>query len=91
MSSTKIIFCYLAVWITLSSLCIHRSNDDTAEPLTDYIPVSKSLVFAPDEMMKSVKVVILDDRSMPMVEEMETFSLQLRLPQTAVFGETAAF
>ena len=64
----------------------HRAGKDNAEPMTDYIPVSQSLTFSPGDMSKQVKVTILDDRSMPMMEGDETFKLALRLPDNAKLG-----
>ena len=64
-----------------------RAGKDNAEPMTDYIPVSQSLTFSPGDMSKQVKVTILDDRSMPMMEGDETFKLALRLPDNAKLGK----
>lgn len=52
------------------------------------MPISKSLTFSPGEMLKEVKVTILDDRSMPMVEGRETFQLLLSLPDNALVGKS---
>lgn len=72
----------------MSTLNILRraSTGQQAEPMEDYIPVSQSLTFQSGDMLKTVRVTILDDRSMPMVEGQESFSLQLRFPDQAILG-----
>lgn len=72
--------------MTLNDFCVIRAGKDRAEPMTDYMPVSQTLVFGPGHMRKQVKVTILDDRSMPMMEGDEKFKLILRLPENAMLG-----
>lgn len=67
------------------SMC--RYGADKAQPMTDYIPISQTVIFSPGEMVKQVGVVILDDRSMPMVEGAETFRLALKIPDNAMLGK----
>ena len=49
----------------------------------DYIPVSKSLYFAPDVQTQTIHIVILDDLGQPIREGLEYFELSLGLPVNA--------
>ena len=63
------------------------SADATAEAGSDYEPVSGTLAFAPGEVSKTVRVVVLDDE---LDEPDETLSLGLSLPRNATLGRASA-
>ena len=63
------------------------SADATAEAGSDYEPVSGTLAFAPGEVSKTVRVVVLDDE---LDEPDETLSLGLSLPRNATLARASA-
>lgn len=53
----------------------------------DYVPQVQSLIFAPGETEKIVKLIILDDIARPRIEGKENFTVLLRVPLNATLGE----
>ena len=65
----------------------YGSADATAEAGSDYEPVSGTLAFAPGEVSKTVRVVVLDDE---LDEPDETLSLGLSHPRNATLARASA-
>ena len=53
----------------------------------DYVPQVQSLIFAPGETEKIVKLIILDDIARPRIEGKENFTVLLNAPLNATLGE----
>ena len=65
----------------------YGSADATAEAGSDYEPVSGTLAFAPGEVSKTVRVVVLDDE---LDEPDETLTLGLSHPRNATLARASA-
>jgi hypothetical protein len=70
------------------AVSVNYSNSNaTAANGSDYIAVSGTLTFAPGEMVKTVRVPIIDDT---VAESTESFTLQLSSPSGATIGQAVS-
>ena len=58
-----------------------------AQAGTDYVGISKTITFLPEETSKIVSIVILDDVGSPVMEGLEQFEVYLSMPQDCVFSD----
>ena len=66
-----------------------------AQAGTDYVGISKTITFLPEETSKIVSIVILDDVGSPVMEGLEQFEVYLRpdfkLMPALLLAKIAAF
>ncbi|XP_076876248.1 FRAS1-related extracellular matrix protein 2a isoform X2 [Brachyhypopomus gauderio] len=64
-----------------------RTDPPSAEAGVDYVAISKNLDFAPGVTLRTVRVTILDDLGLPLLEGTERFELVLSMPSNGILGE----
>ncbi|XP_072514172.1 FRAS1-related extracellular matrix protein 2a [Salminus brasiliensis] len=64
-----------------------KTEPVSAEAGVDYVGISKNLDFAPGVSLQTIRVTILDDLGLPMLEGTERFELVLRMPSSGILGE----
>ncbi|KAG1928449.1 FRAS1-related extracellular matrix protein 2a isoform X1 [Pimephales promelas] len=66
-----------------------KTDPVSAEAGVDYVGISRNVDFAAGVSMQMVRVTILDDLGLPVLEGTERFELILRMPSNGILGEPA--
>jgi hypothetical protein len=83
--TTNMVFTVSLSQSTISTVIVgFATQDDTATALSDYLPQSGQLTFAPGETIAQIIVPIIGDLAF---ESVENFFVNLSSPSNAVFGD----